>query len=125
MEVALLLRQLFAEGNLDHTPPLPRFYDLGPQKPHQTLLLEANPYPLYHPAAALRTPEIEKTSYADVARIPMALLESRSRRPTLAGEQAAAEPVGVGASVAAVAALAAGETLPDAPQDSAPDITLF
>jgi uracil-DNA glycosylase len=82
-------------------------------------------YALYHPAAALRTPEIEKTSYADVAGIPMALLESRSRRVTQAGEQAAAEPVAVGASVAAVTAVAAGETPPKAPQDSEPDITLF
>jgi uracil-DNA glycosylase family 4 len=82
-------------------------------------------YALYHPAAALRTPEIEKTSYADVAGIPMALLESRSRRVTQAGEQAAAEPVAVGASVAAVTAVAAGETPPKAAQDSEPDITLF
>ncbi len=37
-------------------------------------------FALYHPAAALRAPEIERTSYADVARIPAALIESRARR---------------------------------------------
>ena len=43
-------------------------------------------FALYHPAAALRAPEIEKTSLVDVARIPAALLEARARR-------AAATPV--------------------------------
>ena len=37
-------------------------------------------FALYHPAAALRTPDIERTSYEDVARIPAALLEARARR---------------------------------------------
>ncbi len=37
-------------------------------------------FALYHPAAALRAPQIERTSYADFARIPAALLESRARR---------------------------------------------
>ena len=37
-------------------------------------------FALYHPAAALRAPEIEKTSLIDVARIPAALLEARARR---------------------------------------------
>ena len=37
-------------------------------------------FALYHPAAALRATEIERTSYADFARIPAALVESRARR---------------------------------------------
>jgi len=37
-------------------------------------------FALYHPAAALRAPEIERTSYQDVARIPAALLQARARR---------------------------------------------
>ena len=37
-------------------------------------------FALYHPAAALRTPDIERTSYEDVVRIPAALLEARARR---------------------------------------------
>jgi DNA polymerase len=44
-------------------------------------------FAMYHPAAALRTPAIERESYADIANVPAALLESRRRR-----EPAAAEP---------------------------------
>jgi len=35
---------------------------------------------MYHPAAALRTPAIEKESFADIGQAPRALLESRARR---------------------------------------------
>jgi uracil-DNA glycosylase family 4 len=37
-------------------------------------------YALFHPAAALRSPEVERQSVADVAGIPAALVESRRRR---------------------------------------------
>jgi DNA polymerase len=37
-------------------------------------------YALYHPAAALRSTEVERQSFADVAGIPSALLEARRRR---------------------------------------------
>ncbi len=37
-------------------------------------------YALYHPAAALRSTEVERQSYADVAGIPAALTEARRRR---------------------------------------------
>jgi len=87
-------------------------------------------FALYHPAAALRTPDIERTSYADVARIPAALLESRARR-----EPAEAVPVPVPVpatpvsaaitSSAAVAVAAPPETVPDTPPDPEPDFTLF
>jgi len=87
-------------------------------------------FALYHPAAALRTPDIERTSYADVARIPAALLESRARR-----EPAEAVPVPVPVpatpvsaaitSSAAVAVAAPPETIPDTPPDPEPDFTLF
>jgi DNA polymerase len=40
----------------------------------------ATVYALYHPAAALRSSEVERQSYADVARIPAALLEARRTR---------------------------------------------
>jgi hypothetical protein len=39
-------------------------------------------YALYHPAAALRSGEVERQSFADVAGIPAALLEARRRRAT-------------------------------------------
>ena len=42
----------------------------------------ATVFAMYHPAAALRTPAIERESYADIAGVPMALLDSRRRRET-------------------------------------------
>jgi uracil-DNA glycosylase family 4 len=66
-------------------------------------------FAMYHPAAALRTPDIERTSYDDVASIPAALLESRARRTT----------------VATVAATAGAMALAESSSDVAPDATLF
>ncbi len=37
---------------------------------------------MYHPAAALRTPAIERESYQDIGGAPRALLEARARRGT-------------------------------------------
>jgi uracil-DNA glycosylase len=37
-------------------------------------------FAMYHPAAALRTPAIERESYADAATIPAVLLDARARR---------------------------------------------
>jgi DNA polymerase len=47
-------------------------------------------FALYHPAAALRTPDIERQSYEDVASIPAALLEARARRSSVAPAVSAA-----------------------------------
>jgi hypothetical protein len=89
-------------------------------------------FALYHPAAALRTPDIERTSYADVARIPAALLESRSRRePVEAAEAvpvavpAGSPPAAVSSSAAVAIAAAPPETLAEKLPDSEPDFTLF
>lgn len=41
---------------------------------------DAMVYAMYHPAAALRSPDVERQSYVDAAGIPSALLDSRSRR---------------------------------------------
>jgi uracil-DNA glycosylase family 4 len=88
-------------------------------------------FAMYHPAAALRTPAIERDSYADIAAVPAALIDSRRRRDvpiapssvTLDAEQpmpAAAEP-----------ALSADSTpdpasLPEpAAEGSTPQLTLF
>jgi DNA polymerase len=49
-------------------------------------------YALYHPAAALRSPEVERQSEDDVAGIPAALLDARARRA------AAGEPMGPGSA---------------------------
>ena len=48
-------------------------------------------FAMYHPAAALRTPAIERESYADAATIPAVLLVARARRADHAST-AAQEP---------------------------------
>ncbi len=53
---------------------------------------DASVYALYHPAAALRTPAIERASYEDVAGVPAALEASRARRARAAVNPRAAEP---------------------------------
>jgi uracil-DNA glycosylase family 4 len=73
-------------------------------------------FAMYHPAAALRTPDIERTSYDDVASIPAALLESRARRTPVA----AATP-----SAAAATTMAGAVALAEPPSDVEPDATLF
>jgi DNA polymerase len=83
-------------------------------------------FALYHPAAALRTPEIERTSYRDVAGIPAALLEARARRERSAAAVALDETVTVAVAAdadpdVAPAALAAA---PEGDR-SEPDFTLF
>jgi DNA polymerase len=42
-------------------------------------------YAMYHPAAALRSTDVERQSYDDAAGIPAALLEARRRRGTTSG----------------------------------------
>lgn len=56
---------------------------------------DAMAFAMYHPAAALRTPDIERTSFADIASVPAALLAARARREqrqTQASTQAPAMP---------------------------------
>ena len=70
-------------------------------------------FAMYHPAAALRTPAIERDSYADISAVPAALLDSRSRREV--GAQVA---VAQDAPVADSAAAYSGDTPPaSAPAD--------
>ena len=52
---------------------------------------DAMVFAMYHPAAALRTPAIERDSYADAATIPAVLLDARARRADHAST-AAQEP---------------------------------
>ena len=52
-------------------------------------------YAMYHPAAALRSPDVERQSFADVAGIPAALGEARRRRavsPAPVSQLATPEP---------------------------------
>jgi DNA polymerase len=78
-------------------------------------------FALYHPAAALRSTEVERQSYADVALIPAALLESRARRGE--GRQPGADGPAV-AEETAIATIATAAA-PDAVPDVTSDVTLF
>ncbi|MFL5668565.1 MAG: uracil-DNA glycosylase family protein [Chloroflexota bacterium] len=93
----------------------------------------ATAFAMYHPAAALRTPAIERESYADIADVPGTLIASRARRD---GVQAllAEAPVAMPEAEAAPAP----ETAPDvdteldpihtpsaASEDATPQLTLF
>ena len=74
-------------------------------------------FAMYHPAAALRTPDIERTSYDDVASIPAALLESRARR--------AATAMDAPSTAAPITSRPDAIVLAGLPPDVAPDATLF
>src|SRR5207248_1352954 len=43
---------------------------------------DALAFAMYHPAAALRSTEVERTSFRDAAAVPAALLKARERRDT-------------------------------------------
>jgi hypothetical protein len=48
-------------------------------------------FALYHPAAALRSPAVEQSSYADIALVPAALDHARTRRTATAPSTVADE----------------------------------
>jgi hypothetical protein len=47
---------------------------------------------MYHPAAALRAPAIERESYADIAAVPAALIDARQRREASVASATEPEP---------------------------------
>jgi DNA polymerase len=75
---------------------------------------DALTFALYHPAAALRSTEVERQSFVDMAGVPTALSEARRRR---AEHAPAAVPV-----VAAAAIIAAAS---ESPAPAADEPTLF
>jgi DNA polymerase len=58
-------------------------------------------FAMYHPAAALRTPAIERDSYDDIGQVPTALLASRERR---AARERTAVAIGAGVGTAVAVA---------------------
>ena len=77
--------------------------------PPATGARDALAYALYHPAAALRSPDVERQSYEDIAGLPRVLRDARARRATPAATAAAPSLM-----------------LPDDPaSDAAPAATLF
>jgi DNA polymerase len=94
---------------------------------------QAMVYALYHPAAALRSTEVERQSFDDVAGIPAALLEARRRRaeqPVGAVALASSTPATGGVSSTAAPALPelpelSGAIRPDDPGPALDPMTLF
>jgi DNA polymerase len=65
---------------------------------------DATVFAMYHPAAALRTPAIERESFDDIGRAPSVLLQVRARRTAARDRLGPAEPVPVMAHGADVSA---------------------
>jgi DNA polymerase len=78
---------------------------------------------MYHPAAALRTPAIERESYADMEGAPRALLDARARRAagTTAVDPVTDQPATIAPSADDEPAFAAAA----ANADPAPELTIF
>jgi DNA polymerase len=74
---------------------------------------DATVFAMYHPAAALRTPSVERESYEDVAHIPGVLVTARARRAER--DRPTPEPVGDGAT-----ATGASSTTGASPATAAP-----
>ena len=95
----------------------------GPADP-ATGARDATVFAMYHPAAALRTPAVERESYEDVARIPSVLIESRERRSAnkLAAREAALAAAAVSAATSPIGPVTTG---PDAQSDPDDQLTFF
>ena len=74
-------------------------------------------FAMYHPAAALRTPAIERDSFDDIAEVPTALIASRERR---AARERTAVAVGAGVGTA-VAVAPEPPAEPESIQQSEPE----
>ena len=101
---------------------------------------DATVFAMYHPAAALRTPSIERESYEDVALIPTVLTEARARRAehrraafaaspatvvaATPGTPAAPTPTALSAAKDLPAEAASSPTPPDA-EPAADQLSLF
>jgi DNA polymerase len=80
-------------------------------------------FAMYHPAAALRTPAIERESYADIAAVPSALIDARRRREAIPDTTPPpAEPIPTPETVDADEP---SGTPPAQADDPAPQLTLF
>jgi DNA polymerase len=94
----------------------------------------ATVFAMYHPAAALRTPAIERESYADIASVPGTLIASRARREATRTAAPAPELAAAPEPEQAAAPEAGSEpepeldaTVPPSPtsDDATPQLTLF
>ena len=89
--------------------------------PSETGARDALAYALFHPAAALRSTEVERQSFDDIAGLPRVLRDARARR-------AATDPVATGGGTAAFDPSATGTLVSDPeinPDGGADAPTLF
>jgi DNA polymerase len=99
----------------------------------ETGATDALVYAMYHPAAALRAPAIEQESYADVAGIPSALIDSRRRREARHAPMPAERPIDPVQSIPETTGLPADvtdtavaiATVVDGADEPTPQLTLF
>ena len=83
---------------------------------------DATVFAMYHPAAALRSTEVERQSYDDIGHAPNALLASRERRAARRAQTAATTTTTPAFDPTPVLAAAATQ---DGAPEAAPDITIF
>jgi uracil-DNA glycosylase len=83
---------------------------------------DALAFAMYHPAAALRTPALERESYADMALVPGVLLRAREHRETA---PAATPTASAPAAPPATPDNAVMTSIPDSASDDASQLTLF
>lgn len=93
-------------------------------------------FAMYHPAAALRSPAIERESFEDMARVPSVLLRARERRVSGPARTQASASAPSAAEAPAVPSTPPATPAPDEPEaspptaadpaaDDAPQLTLF
>jgi uracil-DNA glycosylase len=88
-------------------------------------------FAMYHPAAALRSPAIERESFEDMARVPSVLLRARELRVSAPTRALATASAASAATPAAPTTPPAAEpeasppTAADPAADDAPQLTLF
>jgi uracil-DNA glycosylase len=81
---------------------------------------DALAFAMYHPAAALRTPALERESFEDIARVPGVLLRARDRRAGIADTHAE-EPATATVPASPPPAASTRPTVP-APGTAAPEL---
>lgn len=75
----------FSMGHFRPGERITQIHGTAVPAPPETGARDALAYALYHPAAALRSTEVERQSYDDIAGLPQVLRDARARRTGAAG----------------------------------------
>ena len=105
----------FSMGHFRPGERISQIHGTAAPAPAETGARDALVYALYHPAAALRSSDVERQSYDDMAGLPRVLVDARARRAAARGD----------ANAASAAQAAALPTQPDSPADTASAATFF